>query len=69
MNVEPISRATPRRLLTKKDAADRLGVCVKTIEGHIRRGTLRKIVLSPRCVRVCPDSLEALATGAVEVST
>jgi excisionase family DNA binding protein len=46
------------KLLTKRDAAERLNVSVKTIERRIMEGKLRAIKLSLRCVRIAPGELD-----------
>ena len=56
------SPVKPPSLPTKRDAAARLNVGVRTIDNHLKRGTLQKIKLSPRCVRIDPASLERLAS-------
>ena len=45
-------------LLTKRDAASRLNVSVRTVERRIREGKLKAIRLSARCVRISPNELD-----------
>ena len=45
-------------LITKKEAAARLGVSVRTFERLVRQGKLRIICISIRCIRVAPQEID-----------
>ena len=62
------NHAAPQGLPTIPDAMARLKVSRRTVESYLAQGKLRKITLSPRCVRIDPASLERLATGAAEAA-
>ena len=47
--------------ITRQEAADRLGICVKTLDGLIRRGQLPASKIGPRIVRI--DELPASKIG------
>ena len=48
-------------LITKKDAAQRLGLCVRMIEKLVAAGRLRCVKISRRAVRFRPCDLDAFA--------
>ena len=52
-----------KKPLTRKQAADILQVHTSTINRWLNDGKLRRIALSPRSVRICPDSLAELLAG------
>lgn len=68
MQTEPTTPVRPQCLLTVRDAMARLKVSRRTVEAYITQGKLRRIVLSPRCVRIDPVSLETLAAGSMKKS-
>ena len=49
--------------ITRQEAADRLGICVKTLDGLIRRGQLPASKIGPRIVRIDERDLEAYVAG------
>lgn len=57
-------RATPstpsNRLISMKQAGDRIGLSVSAIRKLIRAGHLRAVVFSPVCVRIREAELDAL---------
>ena len=54
----------PTRLLTVVEAAERLAVSRRTLQGWIASGTFPVVRLSARCVRVRPEDLEAFIEAA-----
>ena len=58
-STEP-KKCSAQRLLTRAEAAKLLSVTPLTISRYIKSGKLRKICLSPRSVRVDPESVNAL---------
>ena len=52
-------------LITKKEAAERLSVSVRTLEGLIARGQLPAYKIGPKSVRLRPEDLEAYLAGHV----
>jgi len=52
------------RLLTKKEAGDRLGLCERSVTSLIASGRLRVVRLSPRAVRVDPLDLQRFIEAA-----
>ena len=55
--------ATPEKPLTRKEAAEILGVSLPTINRLLNAGTLRRIRITPAAVRVDPASVRALLNG------
>ncbi len=53
----------PKKPLTRREAADLLSCSVTTINRYMNGGKLRRIVLTPKSVRICPDSVAALLSG------
>ncbi|MGI5922711.1 MAG: helix-turn-helix transcriptional regulator [Lentisphaeria bacterium] len=53
----------PERPLTRREAAALLGCSLQSISRMMNDGRLRRIRLSEKSVRVCPDSLRALLAG------
>lgn len=48
------------RLLTRREAADRLSVSLQSINRYLRDGILRRVKVGPRLVRIDPASIEGL---------
>ena len=46
-------------LITRQDAADRLGISLPTLDGLIRRGQLPAFRIGPRIVRIEEKDLDA----------
>ncbi|HQL86524.1 MAG: hypothetical protein BWX73_00306 [Lentisphaerae bacterium ADurb.Bin082] len=59
----PQADGKPQKPLTRREAADLLSCSVGTVVRYMNQGKLRRIVLSPKCVRICPDSVAALLSG------
>jgi hypothetical protein len=55
--------ATPEKPLTRKEAAAILGVSLQSVSRYMNDGRLKRISLSKKCVRVCPQSLRDLLAG------
>ncbi len=53
-------------LLTEAQAAEMLQVQTKTVGDWGRSGKLKRIVLSPRCIRYRASDVQALIDGAEE---
>ena len=53
-------KCSAQRPLTRAEAAKLLSVTPLTISRYVKRGKLRKICLSPRSVRVDPESVNTL---------
>ena len=49
--------------ITRQEAANRLGICVKTLDGLIRRGQLPASKIGPRIVRIDERDLDAYVAG------
>ena len=49
-----------QRLLTRREAADRLSVSLQSINRYLRDGILRRVKVGPRLVRIDPASIEGL---------
>ncbi len=49
--------------LTRREAAAILGISMPTINRLLNAGTLRRIYITGRAVRVDPDSVKALLSG------
>lgn len=49
--------------LTRKETAELLGCSLTTINNHLNAGRLRRIKLTEKSVRICPDSVRALLAG------
>lgn len=49
--------------LTRKEVADLLSCSLQSINRYLNQGKLRRIRLSPKSVRICPDSVSALLAG------
>lgn len=64
----PTNLATPR-MITVRQTAERLGLSRDSIRRLCNSGALRKITLSPRCVRITLESVERLeASGAMQAA-
>ncbi len=50
-------------LITKHEAAEILGVSVRTLERMIRRGVLPAYRIGPKTVRLSPEDIEAYVRG------
>ena len=64
---DPIASAKPahtlERPLTRRDVAAFLGCSLNTVNRYLNSGRLQKIRLTPRSIRITPDSFKAfLAT-------
>lgn len=57
----PRERASERNLLSLRDAADEVGVCVKTLRRWIADGRLIGYRLGPRAIRIDAAELRSLA--------
>ena len=57
------SAGEAKKPLTRKQAAELLSCSVQSITRYMNDGKLRRIALSPRSVRICPDSLAELLAG------
>ncbi|HOG50181.1 MAG TPA: helix-turn-helix domain-containing protein [Lentisphaeria bacterium] len=53
----------PQKPLTRKEVADLLSCSLQTVNRYMNQGKLRRIVLTPKSVRICPDSVEKLLNG------
>lgn len=63
---EPQNKAHENRLLTRGDAAERLGVCRVTVSRMVKSGELEGFYLRPgscRSLRIKPDSINKLMDG------
>ena len=49
-----------QRLLTRREAADRLSVSLQSVNRYLRDGILRRVKVGPRLVRIDPASVEGL---------
>lgn len=62
------SAATKERvhatLLTRRQVAERLGVCGHTVQRLTRKGILRALVFNPRLIRYMPEDVEVLIAQA-----
>lgn len=54
-----------KRLLSRAEVADQLGVCQHTIQRLTRRGLLPAIVFNRRLIRYQPEAVEAFIQSAV----
>lgn len=50
-------------LLTKREAADRLRVSLRTIDRYLADGTLTPVRLSSRATRIMSSDIQALISG------
>ena len=50
-------------LITRQQAAETLGVSLKTLDDLIHRGQLRAYRIGPKLVRIDPADLEAFVAG------
>ena len=49
-----------QRLLTRREAADRLSVSLQSVNRYLRDGILRRVKVGPRLVRIDPASVDEL---------
>lgn len=54
----------PEKPWTRKEVAEFLGITLPTLNRYLNNGTLRRIKLGPRMVRIDPESVRNLQTGA-----
>ena len=57
------TQAPPMRLLTVRDAVERLNVTERTLRAWLAAGKLPAVRLSARCIRIRPEDLEAFIEG------
>lgn len=60
----PTNLTTPR-MITVRQTSERLGLSRDSIRRLCNSGVLKKVTLSPRCVRIDLESIERLETGGV----
>lgn len=55
-----IRNVTDGTLLTREEAAEKLGVSLSTIDRYLRDGTLRRVKIGKRIVRIESAQIESL---------
>ena len=59
-NTEEKAAPQLEKPLSRKEVAELLGVSLVTVSRYLKSGKLRKIKISGKCVRICPESLRDL---------
>ena len=57
-----MTQQTPRQFESLDQAAERTGVCVRTLRRRISAGDLPAYRLGPRLIRVNPDDVDRMLT-------
>lgn len=68
-NAEPSPKAPVCRLLTRADAAERLGVCKTTVSRMVHSGELKGRYLRPgsyRSLRISSESIDEIINGSCD---
>ena len=57
--------ARPKKPLTRKEAADALGVSIQSVDRYLTAGLLTRVKYSARAIRISADSVYRLMKGGV----
>jgi len=55
--------ARPKKPLTRKEAADALGVSIQSVDRYLNAGLLTRVKYSARAIRISADSVYRLMKG------